>query len=229
MNQTYSIKSWADDDRPREKLETKGKRSLSNVELLAILINSGTKTKTAVDVARSILKDLNGDLNALAKVSVQDLCKYEGMGKVRSITVISAMELCRRRKPESTTNKMTITSSSDIYSEMKTHLADELYEQFWMLCLNRANKLVNTALISNGGLTGTVADPRKIFKIALENSASGVIFCHNHPSGNIKPSDADISLTKKLKMAGEYLDIAVLDHLIIGGESYYSFADNGRM
>ena len=214
---------------PREKLELKGKSSLSNAELLAILINSGTRTKTAVDIARIILSDLKGDLNKLARLTISDLSKYDGVGKVKAISIISAMELCRRRKPENVLKRKTVSGSTDIYEEMKPDLADQTFEQFWIICLNRANNVVHKALISTGGLTSTIADPRKIFKIALEHNASGVVFCHNHPSGNIRPSDADISLTKKLKQAGEYLDIQVLDHLIIGAGSYYSFADHGRM
>jgi DNA repair protein RadC len=229
VNQLFGIKSWANEDRPREKLEGRGRSALSDAELLAILINSGTKSMTALDIAKSLLASIQGDLNKLSRMSIAELCKYEGLGKARAVTIISAMELCRRRRPEGFAKKNKITCSKDIYLEMRSHLEDQDYEQFWMLSLNRANNIIQKSLISKGGLTSTVADPRKIYNIALENKASGVILCHNHPSGNLIPSDADISLTRKLKTAGKYLDIDVLDHIIFGDNAYYSFADQGKM
>ena len=222
-----SIKQWAEDDRPREKLLHKGRLALSNAELIAILIGSGTKEESAVDLSKRILTSTNDNLVDLSRLSISELSKFHGIGPARSITIIAALELGRRRREAEALKKRTISSSKDVFEVMQSALTDLHYEEFWILLLNRANQVITKVNISEGGLAGTVADPKKIFKIAIENNASGIILCHNHPSGNMKPSEADTKLTRKLKDAGLLLDLPILDHLIIGDEKYMSFADEG--
>jgi DNA repair protein RadC len=222
-----AIKSWAEEDRPREKLLLKGKAALSDAELIAILIGSGTPKLTAVDVAKLILSAVSNDLNELAKLSVKDLMKHKGIGEAKAITIVSALELGRRRKETAAAARITITCSTDIYNYMKPHLLDLPHEEFWVILLNRANVIMKKIPVSIGGVAGTVADPKIIFKHAIEHLASALILVHNHPSGNLKPSAADISLTKKVKEAGALLDLPVLDHLIFADQAYYSFADEG--
>ena len=222
-----SIKNWAEDDKPREKLLLKGKSVLSDSELIAILIGSGNTEESAVDLSKRILSDLNDNLIQLSKLSVVDLMKYKGIGEAKAITIIAALELGKRRRSSEVLVKKGIKSSNDVFEAFQDVLSDVNHEEFWVLLLNRANKIIKRVCISEGGFAGTVADPKKIFKIALENNASSIIICHNHPSGNIKPSEADIKLTKKLKEVGSNLELAVLDHLIVGDEKYYSFADEG--
>lgn len=222
-----SIKQWAEDDRPREKLLHKGRLALSNAELIAILIGSGTKEESAVDLSKRILASTNDNLVDLSKLSITELSQFHGIGPARSITIIAALELGRRRREAEALKKRTISSSKDAFEVMQSALADLHYEEFWILLLNRANQVITKVNISEGGTAGTVADPKKIFKLAIENNASGIILCHNHPSGNMKPSDADIKLTHKLKEAGLLLDLPILDHLIIGDEKYLSFTDEG--
>ena len=225
-----SIKSWAEDDRPREKLITKGKASLSDAELLAILINSGTRNHTAVDIAKMILKKVNNDLNALGKFSIADFTTFEGIGEARAITIISALELARRRKEQAREVRPTVITSSDAYRLMRPHLTDLLHEEFWIIVLNRSNFVLAVQQVSSGGTAGTVVDPKIIFKKALEvPGCTSIILVHNHPSGNPAPSQIDLSLTKNMKAAGELLQITVSDHLIFSDESYYSFADNSMM
>ncbi len=224
-----SIKNWAEDDRPREKLLLKGKHSLSNAELIAILLGSGSKELSAVDLAKKILNFLNDNLIELSKLSVTDLMKFRGIGQAKAISIIAALELGKRRRSEDVLEKEKITSSRDAFEVFQGILSDSQYEEFWMLLLNKANKIIKKINISEGGISGTVADPKKIFKLALENNASSIILSHNHPSGNIQPSDSDLKLTKKLVDAGKLLDISVLDHLIIGDEKYYSFADENML
>lgn len=223
------IKQWAEDDRPREKLLSKGKSALSNAELLAILLRTGTRRQTALDIAKSILNESRNNLIEISKLSVSDFSKFGGIGEAKAITIIAALELGNRRRASEIINKEKITGSKEVFELFRTLLADATYEEFWLLLLNRANKILRTINISHGGLSGTVADPKKIFKLALENNASSIILCHNHPSGNLKPSDADIKLTRKLKEAGQLLDLPVLDHIIIGDEKYYSFADESKL
>ena len=224
-----SIKQWAEDDRPREKLLLKGKNALSNAELIAILLGSGNRENSAVDLAKQILEQVSNNLFELSRLSVSDLRKFKGIGTVKALTIITALELGQRKRSEEVIEKQKITSSRDIFELMQGALADATYEEFWIVLLNRSNKLLGKINISEGGLSGTVADPKKIFKMALERHASSIILCHNHPSGNQHPSEADIQLTRKMKDAGALLDLPVLDHVIIGHDKYYSFADEGMM
>lgn len=222
-----NILSWAEEDRPREKLLLKGKSALSDAELIAILIGSGTRSISAVDVAKIILANAENNLNKLAKFSITELKKVKGIGEAKAIAIVSALELGRRRKESEFAEKIKITCSNDIYQLMKPELLDLQKEEFWILLLNRANNLIKKEQVSSGGISGTVADPKIIFKAALDQFASSIILVHNHPSGNLKPSHADLNLTKKMKHAGDLLEIPVLDHIIFGDEGYLSFADDG--
>jgi DNA repair protein RadC len=227
QEQNYSIKQWAKDDRPREKLLLKGADILSNSELIAILIGSGLKGKSAVVTAQEILRVGKDNLNELGKLSVKDLMKVKGIGEVRAVTIVAAMELGRRRQATGIREKAAITSSSDVADQLQSMLKDYRHEVFAVLFLNRSNKINHFEIISEGGITGTVADPRIILKKALEEDAVSLILCHNHPSGSLKPSKADEELTFKIKEAAKYFDIKVLDHLIVSDDGYYSFADEG--
>ncbi|UHG90225.1 RadC family protein [Spirosoma oryzicola] len=224
-----TIQSWAEEDRPREKLMLKGKAALSEAELIAILINSGTVDLTAVDVAKIILKSVGNNLNELAKLSIKDLSKFRGIGEAKAISIVAALELGRRRKEQDRPQRARITCSRDAYNELRPHLLDKPHEEFWILLLNRANEVLRPAQISSGGVSGTVADAKLIFKQAVEHLASAIILIHNHPSGNLTPSQADKDLTRKLKEAGRVLEIPVLDHLIFTDKSYFSFADEGLL
>jgi len=226
---SFGIKSWAEEDRPREKLLAKGRAALSDAELLAILIGSGTTKLSAVDVGMLMLKAVGNDLNELARQSVKQLCRHPGIGEAKAITVVAALELGRRRKDAAQAERTTITCSRDIYQLIRPHLMDLPHEEFWVILLNRANVVMRKSAISQGGVAGTVADPKLIFKEALENLASSIILVHNHPSGNRNPSAADIALTRKLKEAGGFLDLPILDHLIYTDLGYYSFADEGML
>lgn len=224
-----NIQSWAEEDRPREKLTLKGKAALSEAELIAILINSGTVDLTAVDVAKIILKSVGNNLNDLAKLSIKDLSKFRGIGEAKAISIIAALELGRRRKEQDRPLRNRVTCSRDAYNEMIPHLMDKPHEEFWILLMNRANEILRPVQISAGGVSGTVADPKIIFKQAIEHLASSMILLHNHPSGNLTPSQADKDLTRKLRDAGRLLDIPVLDHLIFTDKAYLSFADEGLL
>ena len=226
---TQSIKYWAEDDRPREKLLLKGKNALSDAELMAILLRSGDRTKSAVDLSKDILNSASNNLIELSKFTVEELLKFKGIGEAKALSVIAALELGRRRRGAEVIQKEKITNSNDVFELFQSIMEDYKYESFWVLLLNRANKIIKKTQISDGGVSGTVADPKRIFKISLENDASGIILCHNHPSGNIKPSEADIKLPKKIKEGGVLLDINVLDHIIIGDENYFSFADQNML
>lgn len=226
---SISIKSWAEDDRPREKLMLKGQSALSDAELLAILLGSGSRNESAVDLAKRILAKAENNLSLLGKMTLADLKTFKGMGEAKAVTVLAAMELGRRRKQSDVRDRIQISSSKDVFEIMEPQLADLPHEEFWIILLNRSNKIIRKECISRGGITGTIADLRLIFKPAVESLATGLIVCHNHPSGNIKPSDADISLTRKIRDAGALLDIQLLDHLIIAEKAYYSFADEGRL
>lgn len=221
-----SIKNWALDDRPREKLLLKGTEALSNSELLAILIASGTKSKTAVDVAKEILAKAKDNLSDLGKLSIKELTKINGIGEAKAITIAAAMELGRRRQASSL-QKEIIKTSSDIAHYLQAQLKDKLHEVFAVAFLNRSNKIIHLEIISEGGITGTVADPRIILKKALEHNTVNLVLCHNHPSGSLKPSRADELLTKKIKEAALLLDMTVLDHIIVSEDGYFSFADEG--
>jgi len=222
-----NIKNWAEEDRPREKLLLKGKASLSEAELIGILIGSGTASLSAVDLAKQILNSVDNNLNSLAKLSVKDLTKFKGIGEAKAISIVAALELGRRRKSQEAIKNPKIGSSKDVFEYLKGDLLDLQHEEFWILMLSRSNEILKKKLISSGGVSGTVADPKIIFKSALEELSSAIILVHNHPSGNLKPSNQDISLTKKMKEAGLVLEIPVLDHLIFTNESYFSFADEG--
>ncbi|MDJ1478930.1 DNA repair protein RadC [Cytophagaceae bacterium YF14B1] len=224
---TTKILSWAEEDRPREKVLLKGKAALSDAELIGILLGSGTVSLSAVDLAKQILGSVDNNLTSLAKLSVKDLEKFKGIGEAKAITIVAALELGRRRKESELPQRQVITSSKDVFTIMHSHLLDLLHEEFWVVLLNRSNIVMKKVQISVGGVSGTVADPKLIFKTALENLASSIILVHNHPSGNLKPSQADKDLTHKLKEAGKYLEIPVLDHVIITEKSYFSFADEG--
>jgi len=223
----YSIKQWAKDDRPREKLLSKGAENLSNSELLAILIHKGTREKTAVDLGKEILKLGKDNLTELGKLSIKDLLRIKGIGEAKAITIAAAMELGRRRQATASLEKSVAGSSNDIAAYLRTALKDYRHEVFAVIFLNRANKINHFEIVSAGGITGTVADPRVILKKALEENAVSIILCHNHPSGSLKPSRADEELTTKIKEAAKYFDIKVIDHIIVSEDGYYSFADEG--
>jgi DNA repair protein RadC len=223
----YSIKQWAKDDRPREKLLGKGPAILSNSELIAILINNGTKDKSAVELAQEILRLGKDNLNELGKLSVKELMRVKGIGEAKAISIAAAMELGRRRQAMASREKPSVSTSADVANYLQTLLRDYKHEVFAVLFLNRSNKINHFQIISEGGITGTVADPRIILKKALEEDAVSLILCHNHPSGSLRPSRADEELTLKIKEAAKYFDIKVMDHLIVSDDGYYSFADEG--
>ena len=220
-----AITSWAEADRPREKLLNKGKHALSDAELIAILLGSGSREETAVGLAQLILKSVENNLIELGKCSLAELQKFKGIGQAKAITIAAAMELGRRRQMSDIKEKPQIRSSRDAYNAIAPILIDLPHEEFWVLMMNRSNLVIARERISSGGFTGTVVDSKMVFIKALERKATGIILCHNHPSGNLKPSDADIALTRKLKKAGEALDISVFDHLIVSIRGFYSFAD----
>ena len=222
-----SIKNWALDDRPREKLLSKGPAALSNSELIAILLNNGSKNKSAVELAKEILKLGQDNLNELGKLSLKDFKQVKGIGEAKSIIIAAALELGRRRQATASLDKPVIKSSKDIAQYLQALLKDHAYEVFAVVFLNRANKINHFEIISRGGITGTVADPRIILKKALEEDATSIVLCHNHPSGNLQPSRADEELTKKIKEAAAYFDIKVIDHIIVSEDGFYSFADEG--
>jgi DNA repair protein RadC len=225
-NEKNAIKNWAVDDRPREKLINKGSNALSDAELLAILIGSGNKDESAVDLSKRILGYVNYNLVELSGLTVNDFVKnFKGIGKAKAVTIIAALELGKRRRGAEVINRKKISSSKDAYELLQSYFSDSKYEEFWIILLRKNNTIIKTVSVSEGGISATIVDPKKIFKIAIDNNASSIILCHNHPSGNIKPSEADIKLTKNLKAAGSLLEIHVLDHIIISGENYYSFAD----
>lgn len=222
-----SIKNWATDDRPREKLLAKGAASLSNSELIGILLNNGSRNKSAVELAKEILKLGDDNLSELGKLSLKDFQKIKGIGEAKSITIAAALELGRRRHAGAGLEKTVVKTSRDIAQYLQAHLKDYAYEAFAVVFLNRANKINHFEILSRGGITGTVADPRIILKKALEEDATSIVLCHNHPSGNLQPSRADEELTKKIIEAASYFDIKVIDHIIVSDEGFYSFADEG--
>src|ERR1035437_2570390 len=226
---SLTIKSWAEEDRPREKLLSKGRHVLTDAELIAILIGSGSRNETAVELAKRILSQFENNLNAIAKLSVQDLMKFKGIGEAKAISIVAALELGRRRKETETLKREKIISSKDTYDIFRPQFLDLPHEEFHVLLLSRSNIVIRKEFVSRGGVSGTVVDPKIVFKIAVEHLASSIILCHNHPSGNLKPSNEDISLTKKIKEAGTLLEIPILDHLIISHSGYFSFADEGMM
>ena len=225
--ENLTIKQWAEEDRPREKLLLKGKHILTDAEILAILIGSGTKSQSAVELAKHILLDFDNDLNALARQNVKDLIRFKGIGEARAINIVAAFELSRRRTSEGIAENLFIRSSRDIFELYKSQFMDMAHEEFWIVLLNRRNKVLKQQFISSGGVAGTVVDPKIIFKYALAELATSIILIHNHPSGNKKASHEDIRITKKLHQAGELMEVKVLDHIIFAGNDYYSFADEG--
>lgn len=222
-----SIKDWSVEDRPREKLLSKGISSLSDAELIAIIIGSGNRDESAVELSRRILVSVQNNLNELGKLTVDDLQKYKGIGEAKAISIVAALELGRRRKLSEIIDRQKISTSRDIYEIFHSLLADLPHEEFWIVLLNRSNKIIDRIKISQGGIAGTVTDVRLILRTALEKLASAIILCHNHPSGNQKPSEADINITQKIKESGSLMDINLLDHIIITDGTYYSFADEG--
>ncbi len=229
QEQNYSIKDWAKDDRPREKLLSKGAEALSNSELLALLIQKGSPKYPVLGLAREILKLSKNNLNELGKLTIKDLMSVKGVGQVKAVTITAALELGRRRQASISLEKAVITSSKDIAAYLQTVLRDYRQEVFAVIFLNRANKINHLQIMSKGGLTGTVADPRVILKKALEEDAVSLILSHNHPSGNLKPSRADQDVTQQIKEAAKFFDIRLLDHIIVSDTGYFSFADEGML
>ncbi len=222
---SFSIKNWSQDDQPREKLLNKGKSALSDAELIAILIGSGNREESAVALSKRILASVDNNLSELGKLSIKQLMGFKGIGEAKAITIAAAMELGRRRRGEDALHKNKITSSASVFEMMQPLIGELQHEEFWIIYLNNSNKVIQKSLLSKGGITGTFVDVRLVLKSALEVSATGLILAHNHPSGTLKPSEADKDLTHKLKAAAESLDIKVLDHLIITEKAYFSFAD----
>ncbi len=226
-SKNISIRDWANDDRPREKLLIKGKGALSDAELIAILIASGNRNESAVELSKRILQSLGNNLNELAKLSVHDLMKFKGIGEAKAISIIASLELGRRRRSADVLEKDKIGGSKDAFQILQLKIEDLPHEEFWVILLNRANKVIDIKLVGRGGVSSTVVDSKIIFSFALESLASGIILAHNHPSGNLKPSNSDIRLTKKLVDAGKIMEVPILDHIIVGDNDYFSFADEG--
>ena len=226
-NTFFPIRSWSEDDKPREKLLLKGKTALSNAELIAILIGSGSRNESAVSLSQRILASVDFNLNALGKLSVNQLNHFKGIGDAKAITIQAAMELGRRRRLEAAVELQKITSSKIIFDIMQPIIGELMYEEFWIVYLNNSNKIIAKSQLSKGGITGTVVDVRLVFKTALELGAVGIILAHNHPSGTIQPSESDKQITQKLKSGGEQLDIRILDHIIVTETQYFSFSDAG--
>lgn len=223
---SFSIKNWSDDDKPREKLINKGRSVLSDAELIAILIGSGSRSESAVELSKRILASTENSLNELGRLSVKQLMKFKGIGEAKAVTIAAALEIGRRRRGEDSTKIEAIGSSRDAYEILQPIIGDLEHEEFWILYLNNSNKVLHKAQLSKGGITGTLVDVRIIMRQALELGAIALILAHNHPSGTLKPSNADKQITQKIKSAGEALDIMVLDHLIITQKDYFSFADD---
>lgn len=226
---TLKITDWAVEDRPRERLWTKGPSSLSDAELIAILIGSGTRNRSAVDLAHELLAMAGNSLNELGRLSAGEIRKIKGVGNTKAVIIAAALELGRRRKMAEAAEHPQIRSSADVFNIVSPLMEDLPHEEFWILFLNRANRVTGQMKISQGGVSGTVTDVRIVMKKAIETLSSGLVICHNHPSGNNSPSDSDIRITQKIKEAGALMDIQLLDHLIITGKDYYSFADNGAL
>lgn len=227
--QRLSIREWDRDDRPRERLRAHGPKAMTDAELVAILIGSGTRELSAVELSRKILGEVGNDLNALAALTPPQLMKMPGIGEAKAVSIVAALELGMRRRASTTAERPCIATSAHAYEELRPKLADLREEEFWVLLLNRGMRLMETRKVSSGGIHGTVADPKVIFRHALEKGASCMVVAHNHPSGQLRPSEEDIRLTRKLVEGGRMLDILVQDHLIITAEGFYSFADNGQL
>lgn len=227
MDKKLSLKDLALEDRPREKLLHKGRKALSDSELIAILISSGNAEESAIQLSQRILNAYANDISRISELSVADLCKFKGIGEAKAISIIAALELGRRNKERSKDSLKSIQSSSDAFEEFYPVLSDLVHEEFYALFLNRANKVIRKVCVSSGGISGTVVDQRLIFKQALELHSTSIIIAHNHPSGNLKPSAEDLKITQKIKEAGRLMEINLIDHLILAGRQFYSFADEG--
>jgi DNA repair protein RadC len=226
---SLSIKNWSQDDQPREKLRDKGKAALSDAELVAILIGSGSKNESAVELCKRIFASVDNNLNELGKLSLKQLMEFKGIGEAKAITIAAAMELGRRRRGEEALEKKKISSSISVFELMQPIIGELPHEEFWIIYLNNSNKVIQKQQLSKGGITGTLVDVRLVLKMALELGATGIILAHNHPSGTLKPSEADKQITQKLKKAGDSLDIKTLDHLIITEKAYFSFVDENLL
>ena len=222
---SFSIKNWSDDDKPREKLVQKGKSVLSDAELIAILIGSGSRNESAVELSKRILASANNNLNELGKLSIKQLMQFKGIGEAKAVSIAAALELGRRRRGEEAQKITKINSSKNVFELLQPKMGELPHEEFWIVFLNNSNAVLQAGQLSKGGITGTLVDVRLVLKQALELGAVGLILAHNHPSGTLKPSEADRQITKKLKVASEALDIKVLDHVIITQKEYFSFAD----
>ncbi|AIM60942.1 hypothetical protein IX49_10570 [Cellulophaga lytica] len=227
--QSFSIKNWSNDDKPREKLAQKGKSVLSDAELIAILIGSGSRNESAVELSKRILGSVNNNLNDLGKLSINQLMQFKGIGEAKAITITAALEIGRRRREEGEKKVEKIGSSKDVFNLLQPVLGELPHEEFWIIYLNNSNKVIHQAQLSKGGITGTLVDVRLVLKQALEIGAIGLILAHNHPSGGLKPSTADMQITEKLKNAAAALDMKVLDHIIITQREYFSFADDNLL
>ncbi|MDR0713207.1 MAG: DNA repair protein RadC [Bacteroidales bacterium] len=225
----FSIKQWSEDDRPREKLLKKGVSALSNAELLAIIIGSGSVNENAVELSKKILSQAGNSLSELGKFGIPELKKHKGVGEAKAVSIAAAMELGRRRGSSEITEKRIIRCSNDIFLLFHPVLSDLPHEEFWLLFLNRSNRVIDTQRISYGGLSETTVDVRLVIKPAIDRLASSIALCHNHPSGNAFPSPQDKLVTKRIKEGGALLDVRLLDHIIISDDKYYSFADNGDL
>ncbi len=229
MVKATAIKEWAEDDRPREKMLASGRGAVSDSELLAIILGSGSRSESAVQLAKRILASVGNNWKGLGRLQISDLMRFKGVGEAKAVSVAAAMEIGRRRAETAEEVQQPIVSSKMAFDAIKAKLSDLSHEEFWVLLLNRANKIIRKTLVSRGGVSGTVVDSRVVFKAAVGDLAAGLILCHNHPSGNLKPSVADKKLTEKIIAGAQLLDLQILDHLIIGDQDYFSFADNGLL
>lgn len=226
---TTSIKNWAPEDRPREKLLMKGKSALSDAELIAIILGSGNFKESALDLAKRILRDVDNDLIKLGSISVERLMKYQGVGQAKAVSIAAAIDLGRRYRESAVKKTNSIQGSKDVFEYMQSIIGDLPHEEFWAIYLNVKNQIITRSQIGEGGTTQTIVDPKKVFRLALEHNAVNIIVCHNHPSGGVVPSNSDINLTKKLKQGAQIIDLNLLDHIIIGTDNFFSFADEGIM
>lgn len=229
MTERLTITQWAEEDRPREKMMLHGAAALSNAELLAILIGSGNTDESAVELMRKVLGNYHNNLNELGKASIEELCLYKGIGIAKAISILAALELGKRRKEESRKKRLTILSSKDVYECLFTQMCDLLTEECWLLLLNQASRLIDKVRISSGGLTGTAVDVRCVLREALMKRASAIVLCHNHPSGSVRPSREDDVLTQQVSKAAQYMNIRLIDHVILTDGKFYSYADEGRI
>jgi DNA repair protein RadC len=229
MEEIKSIKMWSPDDRPREKLLSKGTVALSDAELLALLIGTGTRDESAVDIARKILKSIDNDLQALGKLGLKDFTQFHGMGEAKSVVLLAALELGKRRRAGEFKQGTKVRSSREVYERFLEYMSHLKHEEFWVMCLSRAQQVISVNKIGEGGLSATIADPKKVFRVALENNAACIIVAHNHPSGNLQPSPEDNKLTNRLRENGSMMDCPLLDHLVVTDNGYYSYADEGTL